>query len=128
MERRGGGTGGRKSPGAMVRVLDSAALRARGNPGRRNGCCFLAGAEVYQFIVFRGPDIKELQVVQRAPEPAPAPKFEDPAIVSAVSQGHRGYPGQPFGMPPMGPGGYGFGYGEGGRRGRPGQGIFVGGE
>ncbi|KAL4421803.1 hypothetical protein ABPG77_009609 [Micractinium sp. CCAP 211/92] len=95
-------------------------VRCFGTEGRRKDNDVPPSDQVFEYVVFKGSEIKELTVVQ-PPPPAPAPPpqpalgFNDPAIVSAGPPpppppgaaspwGPPPPPGQPFGAPPP-PGG-----------------------
>ena len=89
-------------------------VRSFGTEGRRtNGPQIPPSADVYDFIIFRGTDIKDLKV---SAQPAPAqPAFQDPAIVSSGAKVGRG----PVAAAPPAPrGGYGGRGGHGGYGGR----------
>ncbi|KAJ3244011.1 hypothetical protein HDU78_011586 [Chytriomyces hyalinus] len=63
-------------------------VRSLGTEGRKLNSVdeIAASAHVFEFIVFRGSDIKDLQVVV-APQPQPQPQVpNDPAILSAAPQ------------------------------------------
>ena len=56
-------------------------VRSYGTEGRRVGKDEIPPAEgVYEFIVFRGSDVKDLKIAE-TPATAPQPAFSDPAII-----------------------------------------------
>jgi len=56
-------------------------VKAFGTEGRRqNGPQIPANPEIFEYVIFKGSDIKDLRVCEAAPEPS---AFEDPAIVSS---------------------------------------------
>jgi protein LSM14 len=58
-------------------------VRSYGTEGRRNGLDEIPPSEgVYEFIVFRGSDVKDLKIADNPPAPPPqARPFQDPAII-----------------------------------------------
>lgn len=55
-------------------------VRSFGTEGRRNGVDEVEPqSEVYDYIVFRGSDVKELSIEEATPEKPPVP--QDPAII-----------------------------------------------
>lgn len=57
---------------------------SHGTEGRRGGEDEIAGSDnVYEYIVFRGSDVKDLRIeepAQKKPQPPP-PQLDDPAIL-----------------------------------------------
>jgi len=90
-------------------------VRSFGTEGRRDGGQEIPPSnEIYEFIIFRASDIKDLYVSDNSPAPA-API--DPAIVHTSSPGQKlGFPGQPphfnpyTNYPPYGYPPYPYGY------------------
>eukprot|EP00906_Rhabdomonas_costata_P028829 RCo040753 len=81
-------------------------VRMFGTEGRKEGPQIPPGDQLYEFIIFRGSDIKDLTVFDAAPA---APAHHDPAILDAK----KAAPGTVWSMPPishqpMGGGGGGF--------------------
>lgn len=57
-------------------------VRSYGTEGRRNGVDEIPPSEgVYEFIVFRGSDVKDLKIAESAPPPVAPQPFQDPAII-----------------------------------------------
>ncbi|KAI5852134.1 putative G2/M phase checkpoint control protein Sum2 [Tricharina praecox] len=87
---------------------------SHGTEGRRGGDGEIAGSEnVYEYIVFRGSDVKDLRIEEPAQKkpPIPPPQLDDPAILGQSSRPYappQPPPGQfqqqqappPMGMPP----------------------------
>ncbi len=59
------------------------AVRSFGTEGRPATKAIPPRSEVYEFIIFRGSDIKDLNVSEMPEEPSSPP--QDPAILSTVS-------------------------------------------
>ncbi|KAI5797298.1 Scd6-like Sm domain-containing protein [Pyronema domesticum] len=77
---------------------------SHGTEGRRNGVDELPAAEnVYEYIVFRGSDVKDLQIENAIPkQPPPQPPLDDPAIMQSSARPYGAPPGPPpgqFGQP-----------------------------
>lgn len=62
-------------------------VRSFGTEGRREGKTEIPPSEnVYEFIVFRGSDVKDLKIADSQPPPPPPPQpFHDPAIMVSSS-------------------------------------------
>lgn len=59
-------------------------VRSFGTEGRRNGEDEIAASDnIYEYIVFRGSDVKDLRIEGKVeePKPAPPPMPNDPAIL-----------------------------------------------
>jgi protein LSM14 len=66
-------------------TLALSSVKAFGTEGRRkDGPQVPPNPELFEYVIFRGADIKELEVCAAAPAPAAAPVFSDPAIVSSA--------------------------------------------
>ncbi|OCK84579.1 hypothetical protein K432DRAFT_401011 [Lepidopterella palustris CBS 459.81] len=73
-----------------------------GTEGRRNGDDEIPASDnIYEYIVFRGSDVKDLRIEEPAREskPAPPPMPNDPAILGATRATQP--PGPPPGPPPQ---------------------------
>ncbi|CAN6674715.1 protein Scd6p [Trichomonascus vanleenenianus] len=83
-------------------------VRSYGTEGRLNGINEIPPSDgVYEFIVFRGSDVKDLKIAEN-PAPAPQQPFTDPAIIQA-QDAHAPYPtGYPGGGFPPAPQNYSY--------------------
>ncbi|KAI5787066.1 putative G2/M phase checkpoint control protein Sum2 [Geopyxis carbonaria] len=81
---------------ALEQVVSHGTEGRRGNPTEE-----IAGSDnVYEYIVFRGSDVKDLRIEEAAqPKPQPPPQLDDPAILGQSST--RPTPGQ-FAQPQSG--------------------------
>ncbi|KAA8911766.1 Scd6-like Sm domain-containing protein, partial [Sphaerosporella brunnea] len=81
---------------------------SHGTEGRRGGDNEIAGSDnVYEYIVFRGSDVKDLRIEEPAQKkpPPPPPQLDDPAILGQSTTRPYAPPGAPFQQqppPPMG--------------------------
>ncbi|TPX50524.1 hypothetical protein SeMB42_g00680 [Synchytrium endobioticum] len=80
-------------------------VRCFGTEGRRNGTDEIPPSDqIFDFVQFRGSDIKDLSVIEAPPPPRAPPQFNDPAILSTQMPPHLGPTGysnfNPFGPPP----------------------------
>ncbi len=65
----------------------SVAVRSFGTEDRTSTKFIPPRSEVYEFIIFRGSDIKDLNVSEMPAEEQPSSPPQDPAILSTVSSG-----------------------------------------
>eukprot|EP00906_Rhabdomonas_costata_P028828 RCo040752 len=61
-------------------------VRMFGTEGRKDGPQIPPGDQLYEFIIFRGSDIKDLTVYDVAPAPEKQMMAQDPAVVNAWPQ------------------------------------------
>lgn len=63
-------------------------VRSYGTEGRRGGIDEIPPSEhTYEYIIFRGSDVKDLKIADNAPPPPPPPQpFQDPAIIQVCLQ------------------------------------------
>ncbi|KAK0550767.1 hypothetical protein OC846_003534 [Tilletia horrida] len=72
-------------------------------------------ANLYEYIVFRAADVKDLKIddpspPKHQPPPPPPPQFHDPAILGSSGPPGPGPFGGPMGRSPFGPPGYDMGH------------------
>ena len=64
-------------------------VTSHGTEGRRHGENEIDGSEnIYEYIVFRGSDVKDLRIeepAKKVPPPPPPPRLDDPAILGVSS-------------------------------------------